>query len=79
MFALFFAGVLAIGARRKRRVLALCLLLGMLALLPSCGGNSNSGGGGKGSPGTPSGDYTLNVTATSSAGTQTIQLMLTVK
>jgi len=75
--SLLFAGLLWMGGRHKPRRVALGLLLGSLLLLAACSGSGNNGRGG-GTPGTPAGTYTLNVTATSIAGTQTLQLKLTV-
>jgi hypothetical protein len=53
--------------RKQRRLLGMlsCVsLFAALLLLPACGGSS-SGGGPRGSPGTPPGTYTITITGTS--------------
>jgi hypothetical protein len=57
--------------RRRFSTKLLLPLLGILLVLPSCGGGSGSagGGGGSGNPGTPVGSYTITVNATSTTGT----------
>ncbi len=67
---------LAFGPRRTRRwnrmlraLLCVALLAAVWLPLAGCGGGGNNGGGGGGSnPGTPSGTYTVSVTAADSAG-----------
>src|ERR1700694_3996316 len=62
-------GVFLFGvpSRRRRRVAGLSLmLLVFFAAGIGCGGGSSSGGGGK-TGGTPSGSYTITVTATSAS------------
>lgn len=60
------------GATGKKRMLGLLLLgivIGMLFLLPACGGGSGGGGGGGGggcSGCTPAGSYTVTITGTDS-------------
>ncbi len=66
--ALPLAGIVLLAAPRRRRgVLLLGLMVGLLVFVPSCGG----GGGSSSTPppvqGTPTGNYTVTVTAT--AGT----------
>jgi hypothetical protein len=61
-------------------------MLGILVLLFSitggvsaCGGGGGNGGGGAGNPGTTPGTYTITVTGTSGAITQTGTVSLTVQ
>ena len=87
---LFFPAMLisTAGMTASRRRKLLCYVLLMLALagcifLAACGGgssgNNNNGGGGSGS-GTPSGSYTITVSASTSGGTpQTETFILTVQ
>ncbi len=72
---LFLAGVI-ISGRPQRRVTRLSIPLALLLLLSACGGGSSSSGG---SNPTPSGNYTLTITAQSTIGTQQIQLKLIVQ
>jgi hypothetical protein len=68
--------------RRKWRSLigAFVLLVAFAGGLVSCGGSSGGGGGGGGgNPGTPAGTYTITVTGTSGAVTQTGAVILTVE
>jgi len=66
---IFFAGVLMLASRLRRRTPAvLVVLLCAIALgNMACGGGSGRGGGG-GSPGTPTGNYNVVVTATTTDG-----------
>lgn len=66
-------GVGLFGARRRR--LAFGLVFACLFLLPSCGGNSTSGG----DHGTPAGTYTVPINAQANGSTQTINLAVTVQ
>jgi hypothetical protein len=62
------------GSRRKTLFGALlALLLGVLMLMPACGGSGSSGGGstGGGNPGTPANTYTITVSGTATGATQT--------
>jgi hypothetical protein len=90
LYALFLPGLLIVaGWKRgglKRRIarsrryflfLLLPLVLMMIGLLPACGGGGGGGGGGQ--PGTPPGNYTVTVTATSGALTRTASVSLTVQ
>ena len=90
LYALFLPGLLIFtGWKRdglKRRsskspkyfsLLLLPLVLLMIGLLPACGGGGGGGGGGQ--PGTPPGNYTVTVTATSGALTHTAAVSLTVQ
>jgi hypothetical protein len=76
---LALAGILAVvltllsGRGRK---LAFGLVFACLFLMPSCGGNSTSGGG---NHGTPAGTYTVPINAQANGSTQTINLKLTVQ
>jgi hypothetical protein len=78
-------GIALIGAgtaSRKRKVLALLMVLALSCLitLPACGGGGGSGGGGGVSGGTPAGTYTITVMASASGfQPQTTNLTLTVK
>lgn len=79
--------VLAFGELQRRRmggkraVLLVAALLLLLVGLQACGGGGSSGSGGGGQPGTPVGDYTVTVTATSTLGSLThpTQLLLDVR
>jgi hypothetical protein len=55
------------GARRKRFLIGvlLVLMLAGLVSLVACGGGSSGGGGGGGNSGTPSGNYTITISGTS--------------
>jgi uncharacterized membrane protein len=65
--------------RRRGTLLRFLLLAGSLTCF-SCGGGlqGNGGGGGSGSPGTPIGNYSISVTATSASITHSVQVSLTV-
>jgi IPT/TIG domain len=58
-----------ISPRRKKLLglVLMCLMLSGIIFMAACGGSSSSGGGGGGTthPGTPAGNYTVTVTATS--------------
>jgi hypothetical protein len=61
------------GKKRNRRQMAIVLgilLLAMMFSLVGCsgGGSSSGGNGGGGTPGTPAGSYTVQLTATGTAG-----------
>lgn len=62
--AIALAGM-GLGSRSRKLGIGLVLLLALaLTLLVGCGGGaSSSGGGGAGSPGTPAGNYTISLTA----------------
>lgn len=68
-----------IAVPRKRRALFLMLLvaLGLLLLLPACGGGG--GGGGNHDPGTPIGNYTVSVTASSGTLSHNTTFLLVVQ
>ncbi|WP_263409258.1 Ig-like domain repeat protein [Terriglobus tenax] len=73
-----FAGLLFLLRPRRRRMMP---LLGLLLLLGAAGAMNGCGGGGTastGTPGTPVGTYTVTITGTSGAITQTATLSLTV-
>jgi hypothetical protein len=78
LYALFLPGLVIVAgckhriARSTRYFLffLLPLVLLMIGLLPACGGGGGGGGGG-GQPGTPPGNYTVTVTATSGGLTRT--------
>jgi hypothetical protein len=86
LYALFLPGLVIVAGckhripRRRRYFLffLLPLVLLMIGLLPACGGGGGGGGGG-GQPGTPPGNYTVTVTATSGALTHTASVALTVQ
>ena len=66
-------------APRGRLFGVLFSLLMMAGLEIGCGGgNGGSGGGGAGQPGTPAGNYTVTVTATSGSLSHIVQVSLTV-
>jgi hypothetical protein len=90
LYALFLPGLLIFAGwkrdglqRRSPRntkyfsLLLMPLVLVMIGLLPACGGGGGGGGGGQ--PGTPPGNYTVTVTATSGALTRTASVSLTVQ
>lgn len=71
------AGIIALAfapgrTRRWNRTSRGMLYIGLLAAvwfpLAGCGGGGNGGGGGGGNPGTPSGTYSVSVTAADSTG-----------
>ena len=74
-------GVVLLGGANRRRwsVLLGLLMIGLLLFLPACGGGSSGGGGGGGNPGTPIGNYTVTVTATSGSLTHNTTFMLVVQ
>lgn len=80
-----FAGVALLGISPKRRRLGTLLSLALCAFLlttVSCGGssnNSNNNGGGGGDPGTPIGQQTVTVTATSGTLTHTTSFTVNVQ
>ncbi len=79
-FGLVFAAFLWCGipAGRRRRMLMALLLLGLLmGGAMSCGGGANTRG--QIDPGTPAGDYTLTVTATSGSASHTMSVPVTVQ
>jgi hypothetical protein len=77
-------GLTLLGAKFRSRSrnplgsLLLCLMLTGLVGLAACGGGSSGGGGGSGG-GTTAGSYTVTVTGTSGALTQTQTLAVTVQ
>jgi trimeric autotransporter adhesin len=79
LFGIFFAA----GTRRRGvKLLGMIVVLGCCSLgLGSCGGGGNSGGGGISNPGTPAGNYTVTITATTGGPvplTQSTQFTLSV-
>ncbi len=88
---LFFAGaagvmavcfVLVLGAQTGQRAALLALAgLVFLGTMAGCGGNSASGGGSSNlaSPGTPSGDYIVAITASSGNLKQTTNVFVSIK
>ena len=75
---------LGLGASRRKKLISgmlLVLAIGGCIFLVACGGGSSTttGGGGGGTSGTPSGTYTVTVTAKSGASTQTETFTLTVQ
>ncbi len=78
--ALPLAGIVLLAAPRHRRgLLLLGLVVALLVFVPSCGG----GGGGSTTPppssGTPTGNYTVTVTATAGASSQSGTFTLVVQ
>jgi hypothetical protein len=82
------ACVFLLGTSRQRRswsTLFSLIVLGSLLALPSCGGGGSSTGGGGGTgvnttdPGTPTGSYTITVTATSGTLSHNAQFTLVVQ
>jgi hypothetical protein len=69
----------AFGARRRRCLVAMLLLVFAGAALSGCGGGSSSGGGGSTDSGTPAGNYTVKVTASSNNITRTGSFSVTVQ
>ncbi len=80
--AIGLAGIFIIGGSARKRgrtaLLSLFLLVAVLTL-PSCGGGGSGGGGGPTDPGTPTGNYTVNVTATNGTFTHTVPFQLDVQ
>src|SRR5215469_16070024 len=73
-------GILAVAllaSRRKRVLIALAFVSLYVILMASCGGGGGGGGGG-GSHGTPSGTFTIVVTATNGSTSQSMNLTLNV-
>ena len=72
--------LLSIPVKRRRLKLTLGLtsICLMAAIAVGCGGGSSSGGGTTTDPGTPAGTYSVTVTATSGAITQTATVSVTV-
>jgi hypothetical protein len=61
--------------KRRRQLLAMAVLLGIvfsLGVLGCGGGSSQGGGGGGGNPGTTAGTYTVTVTGTSGTTSATV-------
>lgn len=84
--ALPLAGVVLLAAPRRRRVILLLGLMAMLlVLVPACGGGGSSGSGGGGGGGggqtqaTPTGNYTITVTAAAGGLSQTGTFVLEVE
>jgi len=77
-----FLGLLLIGGSKKGRARILLGLMAIALFLPilSCGGGGGSSGGGSGhtDPGTPAGNYTITVTATSGSTSHSVTFMLSV-
>jgi len=73
-----FGIILLGGTQRKRWGYALAtLVVGLLLFLPACGGGGGSGG--TSDPGTPIGNYTITLTATSGTLSHTTSFMLSVQ
>ena len=74
-----FAGIFLLGGPRRRRLAGLGLMLFVFVSVGvGCGGSSSSGGSTQ-TGGTPPGNYTVTVTATSGSNVQTTALTVTVK
>lgn len=75
------AASLALRSRRLRDCVLLFAIVGMLAVVASCGGGGggNNGGGGGGGGGTPAGTYTITITGQCENATRSINLTLTVQ
>jgi len=67
-------------APRGKLLGVLFVVLMVVGLENGCGGGSSGGGGGGGAgqPGTPAGNYTIVVTATSGSLSHSVQVNLTV-
>jgi len=81
LFGISLIGALEKGKKALRSVL-LCLSISGMILITGCGGGNNGGGGGgQQSNGTPSGTYTITISATgeSTSLTQTTMVTLTVQ
>jgi len=78
---LAFGGLQRRHIRGKRAVLLVAALLLLFVGLQACGGGGSGGSVGSGQPGTPTGNYTVTVTATSTLGSLThpTQLLLDVR
>ncbi len=76
-----FGGVLVLVGPRKRRWSALLglMTLALLVTLLACGGGGGGGGGSQQDSGTPTGSYTVTVTATAGSLTQKGTFTLTVQ
>jgi hypothetical protein len=76
-------GILLIPSRlRRKRLIALITLSFLVIIIVSCGGGSGSssgGGGGYTDPGTPPGNYTVTVTATSGSLSHSFNFTLMVQ
>lgn len=72
---------LFIAPSRRRRASAVMglIALGLLMMLPSCGGGNGGGGGGGGNSGTPVGTYSVSVTATSGSLSHSTSFTLVVQ
>jgi len=68
--------LLLLNGRRKRSLVALASISMGVVLMASCGGGGGSGGGG--TKGTPSGTYTIVVTATNGTKSESTNLTLNV-
>jgi len=65
-FAIFFVAV----PRRRRWIIGTVMLLALLVMLPACGGGGGGGSHSHQDPGTPTGNYTVTVTATAGSSVQ---------
>jgi hypothetical protein len=76
-------GILLIPSRlRRKRLIALITLSFLVIIIVSCGGGSGSssgGGGGYTDPGTPPGNYSVTVTATSGSLSHSFNFTLMVQ
>ena len=77
---LVVAVFLTAGLRRRNwlTLFQTIAVVGVLILLPSCGGGGNGGGGGDGG-GTTTGSYTVTVTAMSGSYSTNVGIPLTVQ
>jgi subtilase family serine protease len=75
IFSMFLVGL---PKQRRQRGLFVLLLLGLIVLLPGCGGSGGSHGPPP-NPGTPTGTYTVNVNAVSGSTTNTTSFTLIVQ
>jgi uncharacterized membrane protein len=68
------------GTDQRRKLLAFCaitLVLGGCMFQAACGGGGGNGGGSKGTPGTPSGSYSVTLTGTANGTQHTLTPALT--
>jgi hypothetical protein len=85
-FAMIFGGLpmgailLIAGPRNRRwRVLMGLAVLALLVTLPACGGGGGGGGGSHQDPGTPTGNFTVTITATAGSLTEQASFNLSIQ